>query len=65
MPSKFEIQRKKIIFHLILVGIVSILTLSVETRWVEGFVLIGQNPQSVTKVICRQSLLVGATTLYI
>ena len=45
------------IFHLILVGILSILILSVKNR-VGGRVLLNkQNLFSVTKVICRQSLI--------
>ena len=40
----------------ILVGILSILILSVKNRGKVGFLLNGQNPLSVTKVICRQSL---------
>ena len=45
------------IFHLILVDILSILLLSVKNRGVVGGGLLnGQNPLSVTKVICRQSL---------
>ena len=47
------------IFHLILVDILSILLLSVKNRGVVvggGGLLNGQNPLSVTKVICRQSL---------
>ena len=51
---KYNVKRVYI-FHLILVGIPSILILSVKnTGWV--FLLNRQNPLSVTKVICRQSL---------
>ena len=44
--------------HLILAGILSILILSVKNRegGEGGGLLNGQNPLSVTKVICRQSL---------
>ena len=45
--------KKVCIFHLILVGILSILPLSIKYR---GGSLNGQNLLSVTKVICRQSL---------
>ena len=45
--------KKVCIFHLILVGILSILPLSIKNR---GGSLNGQNLLSVTKVICRQSL---------
>ena len=46
------------ILHLILIGILSILLLSVKNRGGVGGVgfLNRQNPLSVTKVICRQSL---------
>ena len=49
------------IFHLILVGIVSILILSVKNIRTWGWVLLrglfnGRNPLSMAKVICRQSL---------
>ena len=44
------------ILHLILVGNLSILILSVKNTGGGGFLLNGQNPLSVTKVICRQSL---------
>ena len=48
--------KRACIFLLILVDILSILILSVKNReWGEGF-LNKQNPLSVTKVICRQSL---------
>ena len=43
-------------FHLILVVTSSILILSVKNRGVGFFLLNGQNPLSVTKVICQQSL---------
>ena len=50
--SKLEVNKKRwCIFHLILVGIPSILILSIG-----GWGFIGQNLLSVTKVICRQSL---------
>ena len=45
--------KKVCIFHLILVGILSILSLSIKNR---GSSLNGQNLLSVTKVICWQSL---------
>ena len=41
---------------MILVGTPPILILSVKNRGWWGFLLNGQNPLSVTKVICRQSL---------
>ena len=55
VPSKLEIQCKKgmyFYFHLILVGIRSILLLSVENKQGVGFFLVnGQNPLSVAKVV--------------
>ena len=46
------------IFHLILVGILSILILSIKNRRLgKRCLLNGQNPFSMTKVICRQSLI--------
>ena len=52
VPSKLEVNKKRwCIFHLILVGIPSILILSIG-----GWGFIGQNLLSVTKAICRQSL---------
>ena len=46
------------IFHLILVGILSILILSIKNRGIGFFFLLkGQNLLSVTKVICLQSLI--------
>ena len=47
------------IFHLILVGILSILILSVNNRgrWSAGNLFNGKNPLSVTKVVCWQSLI--------
>ena len=53
---KYNVKRG-CIFHLILVGIPSILILPVKDRGVGGGVLNGQNPSSVTKVICRQALI--------
>ena len=57
------IVKKVFIFHLILVGILSILPLSIKNRggWgrgrqVGGFSFNWQNPLSMTKVICWQSL---------
>ena len=44
------------IFHLILVSILSILTLSVKNRGWFFFLLNRQNPLSMTEVICRQTL---------
>ena len=46
------------ILHLILIGILSVLILSVKNRgWVGGVGFLNrQNPLSVTKVICRQYL---------
>ena len=59
--KKFLNTKGACVLHLILVGILSILILSVKSReggggGVEGLLLNGQNPLSVTKVICRQSL---------
>ena len=51
-----NVRRVCIFFHLILVVISSILILSVKNRAVGFFLLNGQNPLSVTKVICQQSL---------
>ena len=51
-----NIKRGFIFFHLILVGISSILILSVEIRGVGGFLLNRQNLLSVTKVIYQQCL---------
>ena len=64
VPSKLEINTKgACIFHLILVGILLILILSFKNRVVVvvvrgggGWLLNGQNPLSMTKVICRQPL---------
>ena len=44
------------IFHLILLGIFSILILPVKNKEVGACLLNGQNLLNVTKVICRQSL---------
>ena len=44
------------IFQLILVVILSILILSIKKRGLGVHLLNGENPLSVTKVICRQSL---------
>ena len=62
---KYNVKRTRI-FHLILFGILSILILSVKNSGEGGggggggggeeILLNGQNPLSVTKVICRQSL---------
>ena len=52
---KTWIIKRGCIFHSILVGIPFILILSVKNRG-RGGLLNGQNPLSVTKVICRQSL---------
>ena len=49
---KYNIK-KGMYFHLILVGILSILLLSVKNM---GELLVGQNPLSVAKIICRKSL---------
>ena len=57
--EKFVNTKGACILHLVLVGILSVLILSVKSM-VEGgggrWLLNGQNPLSVTKVICRQSL---------
>ena len=50
-------------FHLVLVGILSILIFSVKNRIGIGRLLNGQNPLSVTKVICRQSLSVHQSSV--
>ena len=61
VPSKLEIQCKKgMYFYLILVGIPSILILSLKNRGVRVFLLNGVNPLKVhssplAKVICRWS----------
>ena len=52
---KYNVKRA-CIFHLISFGILSILILSVKNRVVVGLLLHRQNPLSVTKVSCRQSL---------
>ena len=59
VPSKLEVQCKKgMYFYLILVGIPSILILSIKNRGRGvGFILLNrQNTLSVTKVICGWSL---------
>ena len=57
--QKFVSTKGACILHLVLFGILSVLILSVKSM-VEGgggrWLLNGQNPLSVTKVICRQSL---------
>ena len=54
-------SKRVCIFHLFLVGIPSILILSIKNRWeVGGGLLNGQNLLSVTKVICWQSFSVCA-----
>ena len=57
--QKFVSTKGACTLHLVLFGILSVLILSVKSM-VEGgggrWLLNGQNPLSVTKVICRQSL---------
>ena len=56
--STFKLQCKKdVYFYLILVGIPSILILSVINRWVGFFLLNRQNLLNVTKGICQWSLI--------
>ena len=54
VPSKLEMQCKRsMYFDLILVGTVSFLILPIKNLgWVAFFLLNGQNPLSVMKVIC-------------
>ena len=52
---EYSVKRTSI-FHLILVGILSIFILPVKNRGWFFFLLNGQNPLRVTKVICQQSL---------
>ena len=60
VPSKLEIRCKNVkkacIFHLVLVGIPSVLILSVKNKG-SGGLLNEQNLLSMTKVICQQSLI--------
>ena len=59
-----RIIKRGCIFHSNLVGIPFILILSVKNRGERGL-LNGQNPLSVTKVICRQSLNVRKVTRFL
>ena len=54
VPSKLEMQCKRsMYFDLILVGTVPFLILPIKNLgWVAFFLLNGQNPLSVMKVIC-------------
>ena len=57
--QKFVNTKGACILHLVLFGILSVLILSVKSMVERGggrWLLNGQNPLSVTKVICRQSL---------
>ena len=58
LPSKLEMQCKQLFFfHLILVGILSILIFSVKNKRGMGwFLLNGKNLLRIMKVTCRQSL---------
>ena len=51
-------------FHLILFGILSILILSIKNRGWVFFLLNGQNPLSITKVICWYSLTLPCLSFY-